>query len=205
MQNEKTAASVLFGNDKPAAAPSTGTLVTGLDLNAPARQTATPTARSGQASDSTAASVMFGPVDVEAAVDTRDADLYDTLGATEKQRTEIKDTFVGIAKGSGLLQGLVASITAAYLDAELAAARATDRKAHAEQVESQAVKDSRAARAGLRLRYGATEAEAVLTRTERFVSAHPALSKALGAHGLGSRPEIIAAIAHHVYKNGLGR
>lgn len=54
------------------------------------------------------------------------------------------------------------------------------------------------ARRTLRETYGQHEAEDLLARADRFVTAHPKLATLMGRHGIGSRPEVVEAIVEHV-------
>jgi len=54
----------------------------------------------------------------------------------------------------------------------------------------------------LRDTYGAKDGEAMFDRVRRYAVAHLPLHKVLREHGLGSRPELMADIAAHVFRTG---
>jgi hypothetical protein len=51
-------------------------------------------------------------------------------------------------------------------------------------------------------RLGQKEAEDLLDRTQRFVRSHPALAAILKSNAIGSRPDIVEAIASVVHSTG---
>lgn len=55
--------------------------------------------------------------------------------------------------------------------------------------------------ADLRATYG-PNAEAMLARVKKFARSHSGLSRILQHRGLGSRPEVVRAIAEHVFSTG---
>ena len=54
----------------------------------------------------------------------------------------------------------------------------------------------------LRLTYGPQRGEELLHRTQRFIKQFPGLVERLKERGLGSRPDIVAAVAAHVHSTG---
>ena len=50
--------------------------------------------------------------------------------------------------------------------------------------------------------YGPQRGEELLYRTQRFIKQFPGLVERLKERGLGSRPDIVAAVAAHVHSTG---
>lgn len=153
--------------------------------------------------DAKAADVLFSDTIIKQAVESRDAELFEATGATAAQREQIHNTFTELVK-AGLPANLIAKVAEASLDAEIAAARAVDPEAHAAATEKATEASNREVRASLQMRYGAKEAERLLARADAFVKQNATLSKILGSHGLGSRPDLVEMVVDHVRKSGFG-
>jgi hypothetical protein len=154
-------------------------------------------------SDAALAQALYGTKEVTDAIESRHTELYEVRGDGDAQRAELASTFTEIAKS--LPVTLTAKLATNYIDAELAEARADDPAVHAAAVDKTITEANRLMRTGLAQTYGVKGAEDLIARTNRFIAASPQLSKVLGKYGLGSRPDLVEDIVHHVYMNGLGR
>jgi hypothetical protein len=139
--------------------------------------------------------------------ETRDAELFTKLGMGDGERQRLADTAVTATRSSGLPELLTIKLLDAHIDARLEEARPVDDAAGAEQaLGARILANNTESLARLVTTYGnAKEAESVLKRVERFVKASPALAELLASGDVGSRPDIVTAIAAHVWSNGLGR
>ena len=186
MSNE-TAAEILFGTGTPTPDPTP----------APTPASSTP--------HRSAADVLFddGTLVAQQAIDAKRDEMFEKLGATAAQHEEIRNTFSTIQRSTKLPPRVVAQIAEGYIQAEIDATHAPDPEAHAAKLAAQTSTHNDALRAKLCDRYGPEEAEALIVRTQQFVNANPALSKILGQHGLGSKPEIFEGIVSYVFSSGL--
>jgi hypothetical protein len=135
------------------------------------------------------------------AIDQRRTELVDAgLSAAEIQQT--RATFIDMAAKGDLDENVVRLIAEHHIGGLISDTRPVEDAAGPSD-EDIAVWNAQN-RANLRIRYGGvTEGDAILDRTRRFVRARPALARVLQAHGLGSRPEIVEALASHVFSNGI--
>lgn len=152
-----------------------------------------------------AAQAMYGFGHLTQTIDSRASELWTQTGASENERAELRRTFVDIAR-SGVPEGILTKVAARHIDGELAAAQyrtEEDEKAGEEALTRQIADWNVRVRNNLISTYGSAEdAEALLARAAKFVRSRPALAKILGAHGLGSMPDIAEQIVAHVFSTG---
>lgn len=155
----------------------------------------------------TAKGAMYSWSPGAAVLDRRDAELFSDAGLGTAERQQLRSTFAEIGK-IGLPDSVVAQIAEGHIDALLAATRVkTDAEAEADEtVHLQQIQANNAElREQFARKYGARDGEKLLERTQRFVRSHPKLADLLKENGLGSRIEIVEAVAAHVFSNGLAR
>lgn len=90
----------------------------------------------------------------------------------------------------------------AFIDGELATARADDPDAHADALDKRIDVWNEGLRQQPRPTCGDKDGEQLLERTKQFARSHLKLAKVVQAHGIGSRPDIVEAIAHYVFSTG---
>ncbi|MFB3855014.1 MAG: hypothetical protein ACE148_14485 [Vicinamibacterales bacterium] len=127
---------------------------------------------------------------------------FDALGMNDESRGTLRDDLLDIHENTGLGDVFVTRLADAYVAAEIAATRASDPDSRGEALCEEIRKNNESIREDLRLRHGAAEAERLLGRAQAFARSHPALQRFLQSHGIGSRPEIVNEIIHHVVSTG---
>ena len=133
------------------------------------------------------------------AIDRRLPELFVRAGVDAAAQQQLRSTFVDIATRTQLPDALVERIADSHIDNLLAAARVVDDPAAADVALDQQIAQWNAQS---REEFPGTEGAALLARTQKFVRAHPALAKILQERGLGSRPDLVKAIAEHVFSSG---
>jgi hypothetical protein len=140
-----------------------------------------------------------------AVIDQRGPELWNATGANTALRQQLRTTFADIGK-IGLPDGVVAQIADAHVDALLAGSRVMnddETDAAAVALERQIQANNVELREQFAKRYGPKDGEQLLERTQRFVRSHPKLAAILKENGIGSRIDIVEAIAGHVFSNGI--
>jgi hypothetical protein len=138
---------------------------------------------------------------IRGAIDQRKDELYEAGVPVEPKA--LGDLFTGIARESGLPDGLLMQIADFHITNLLAdAAVVDDPDAEATEIAKRNDEWAREARAQLKNTYGEKDVKDIEARTRKFVNANPALKKVLQQRGLGSRPDIVTAIASHVFSSG---
>lgn len=145
---------------------------------------------------------FYGHASLVSAIDRRGAELWEKTGTDKSARERVRESFVGIANTTGLPEGLVGTVAEGHIDNLLSKARPSEDADAAQALDEQIARWSIESRALLTSTYGAKDGEAMLARTQKFVRSHPALAKVLQERGLGSRPDIVAGIAAHVFSTG---
>jgi hypothetical protein len=146
---------------------------------------------------------MYGPSLLTGTIDRRGAELWAKNAMPPAQQRALRDTFVGIAQRTGLPEPVLLHIANGHIDNLLAEMRVEpDPDAAQLALHTRIEALNTELRQDFRLRYGATAAEALLNRTQRFVRAHPDLARILQQRGLGSKREIVEGIAAHVFSSG---
>jgi len=146
-----------------------------------------------------AAELLYGDIFVTSAFDKRAPELFDVLAVGAEQRAALRQQAVEISHV--VPEAVAVKILNLTVDAELAAARAPDKSAHAAAVAQRIETANAALRGEFRNKYGAG-AEDMLERVRRFARSNPTLSRVLQANGVGSNPEVVFDIASHVFSSG---
>jgi hypothetical protein len=148
------------------------------------------------------ARAFYGDSLITSVFDRRGPELFDAAGLDEDTREDVKQDFLHIADSTGLPDSVVATLAGAFIDGELAAARTEDPDKRLDALNRACDQSNEELRAGMRARYGVKEAEDLLGRVQRFCRQNPTLSRVLQSHGLGSKRDIVEAIAAHVHSTG---
>lgn len=138
--------------------------------------------------------------------DQREPELATVVGMPRAERQQLRSTIASIARDTQLPDVAVAKVVDALIDTRVAGTRVlTDAEAEADEVArlQQIQKNNEELREQFAKHYGAKDGEQLLERTQRFVRSHPKLAAILKENGIGSRPEIVEAIAAHVFSNGI--
>ena len=146
-----------------------------------------------------AARVLYGSPIAEA-ITRRSADVFERTGLVPAGlRALVGQEYPGIQE-TGLPDGFMLSLLNTHVDYVLNEARA-----ETEADDAQIDQWHREVHADLSVRYGGAEAASdLLARTQRFIDATPSLSRMLQVQpDLGSRPDIVAGLVHHVFVNGI--
>ena len=146
---------------------------------------------------------FYGHSQLAQTIDQRGKELWAETGASLAQQKELRNTFVNIARG-GVPEAITALVAAYHLDALLADARLNDDpEGDALKLDKQVLAWSAESREFFAARYGSQkDGEAMLGRVQRYVRAHPAFAKIVQQHGIGSRPDVVEAIADFVFSTG---
>jgi len=137
--------------------------------------------------------------------DQRESELASVVGMPRAERQQLRSTIAEIGK-IGLPDVAVAQIVDAHINSLVAGTRVlTDAEAEADEVARLQLiqKNNEELREKFAKQYGVKDGEQLLERTQRFVRSHPKLAAILKENGIGSRPEIVEAIAAHVFSNGI--
>jgi hypothetical protein len=133
----------------------------------------------------------------------RGPELYAQAGFDSAAQQALDQKYRRFGKETGLSDAVLASMAAGELDNLAAGARVADDPDADDFALAKQIADNNALlREEFTAQYGRREGEALLERTRRFVRKHPTLAQTLQARGLGSKPEIVRGIAHHVFITG---
>jgi len=161
----------------------------------PATQTVDPNA--------TAASRLYGTLGLEQVIDRNESDLFVHAGRGAADHRQLRQTFVNFVK-AGVPDGIARELAEKFIDGEIGAARrpAAEIDTAADALEQQITAWHAETREYLRLQYGAQAAEDLLERTRKYVASVPGLGAVLDKHGVGSRPDVVKQLVHHVFITG---
>lgn len=146
-----------------------------------------------------AKSDFYGFSHITSTIEGRSQELWNDAEVGKTERAGLRESFIGIARRTGLNEGLVADLAGAHLDGKLADARRgeADTAARVTQITG----GNQELREAFHARYG-NDAEDMLDRTRRYVRSDSSLYRIMGQHGLGSRPDFVLRIADHVFSTG---
>ncbi len=151
----------------------------------------------------TVAGERYAPLFLDSAITRRLPELYPEVGAGVAEQQTLRHDFIGLQRSTGLGEELMAKIFNGYIDWRLGEARSNDDEpTRAAALDAQIKADTATSRDHLRARYGVAHGEALLDRTIRWVKTHPGLAQTLRDGGLGSKPDIVADLAAHVFSTG---
>jgi hypothetical protein len=139
-------------------------------------------------------------------IDRRAEELTTRAGYDRSKVQQLRNDLAEISKVLPGADGAVMQIAEGHIDNILAGARVmTDAEAEADEVAL--LRQIQANNAELiehfETRYGKKDGAALLERTQRFVRSHPKLAAILKERGLGSRIDVVEALAAHVFSNGI--
>lgn len=134
----------------------------------------------------------------------RDAELFEVLGETARERANTTRFWDDVAAKTGLPETVVARLADAEIDLRLKAARdavSPDPAARDAELAQRIQADNEKVRSEMRLRHG-READSLLDRARRFARTHRGLVEMLDRDGLGSQPAVVEAFVEHVIRTG---
>lgn len=143
---------------------------------------------------------FYAHVPVDAAFEQREAELA-AVGIDTAARAQLRDTVRSATKD--LPDAVAIAIADGHADALLRAAGVHEADVDQAARNQRIIDGNKACREALNDTYRVKDGEELLGRVQRYVLRTPALAKILRETGLGAKPEIVSAIAAHVFSQGI--
>ena len=140
------------------------------------------------------AEILFGDVELDLGLEDNMRTIADVEGlTTAQQAAELREFATVVMHDVGLERPDARLLHEVYTKRRLAG--------DSDEWVAQAHEWAKTSRRQLRERYGAEQAEVLLTQLDAYAVAHPALQEIL-AGGVGAHPDVVAMFAEHVRRVG---